>query len=204
LGKKIGSGPVQASTTVHYRWRLILLFVAVAGIVSLFNFPYSSSFYLPPLLLRFSIFSFLPLVALDWLYVSSGRIPTRRFLLLFFAGIAATAGSAFYSTTLVEAGPCTLGVSGAGFPLPWILSFYTRDLGALCPFLGPETNVGTFPLFAFLFDVTFYLAFAIAGNELFRWAKGKTLQPGNNLPESPKEKNELEDRLRIYNHGETE
>ncbi len=179
---------MQASTTVHYRWRLILLFVAVAGIVSLFNFPYSSSFYLPPLLLRFSIFSFLPLVALDWLYVSSGRIPTRRFLLLFFAGIAATAGSAFYSTTLVEAGPCTLGVSGAGFPLPWILSFYTRDLGALCPFLGPETNVGTFPLFAFLFDVIFYLAFAIGGNELFRWARGKRLHPGNNLPRVPKKK----------------
>jgi hypothetical protein len=31
--------------------------------------------------------------------------------------------------------------------------------------------MGMFPLFAFLFDVIFYSAFAIAGNELFRWAK---------------------------------
>jgi hypothetical protein len=178
---------VQASATVHYRWRLILLFLAVAGIVSLFNFPYSSSFYLSLFLLRFSIFSFLPLVALDWLYASSGRIPTRRLLSLFFAGIAATVGSASYSTILVAAGPCTPGVSGAGFPLPWFLNFYAAYLGALCPFPGPDTNVGTFPLFAFLFDVIFYLAFAIAGNELFRRAKRKRLQPGNNLPESPKE-----------------
>ena len=179
---------MHASATGHYRWRLILLFLAVAGIVSLFNFPYSSSFYPSPFLLRFSIFSFLPLVALDWLYAFSGRIPTRRVLLLFFAGILATVGSAFYSTTLVEAGPCTPGVSGAGFPLPWFLNFYTAYLGPLCPFPGPDTNVGAFPLFAFLFDVIFYLAFAIAGNELFRWAKGKRLQPGNNLPESHKEK----------------
>jgi hypothetical protein len=47
--------------------------------------------------------------------------------------------------------------------------------------------VGTAPFFAFLFDVIFYLAFAIAGNELYRWAKGKRLQPKSGLPESPQE-----------------
>jgi hypothetical protein len=148
---------------------------------------YGSPFYISPFLLRFSIFSFLPLAALDWLYAFSGRIPTRRLLLLFFTGIAATVGSAFYSRVLVAAGPCTPGVSGAGFPLPWFLNFYTPYLGPLCPFPGPDTNVGTAPFFAFLFDVIFYLAFAIAGNELYRWAKGKRPQPKNNLPESPKE-----------------
>ena len=107
--------------------------------------------------------------------------------MLFFTGIAATVGSGFYSTMLVAAGPCTPGVSGAGFPLPWFLSFYTPYLGPLCPFPGPDTNVGTFPFFAFLFDVIFYLAFAMAGNELYRLAKGKRLQPENNRAESPKE-----------------
>jgi hypothetical protein len=144
-----------------------------AGTLFLLGYPYGSPFYLSRFLLTFSSFSFLPLVALDWLYASSGRIPTSRLLLLFFAGIAATVGSAFYSTMLVEAGACTPGVRGAGFPLPWFLNFYTSYLGPLCPFPGPDTNVGTFPLFAFLFDVIFYLALAIAGDELFRWAKGK-------------------------------
>jgi len=152
------------------------------------GYPYVSPFYISLFLLRFSIFSFLPLVAVDWLYAFSGRIPMRRLLLLFFAGIAATVGSASYSTMLVAAGPCTPGVRGAGFPLPWFLNFYTSYLGPLCPFPSPDTNVGTFPVFAFLFDVIFYLAFAIAGNELFRWARGKRLHPGNNLHESPKEK----------------
>ena len=183
---------MQASATVHYRWRLILLFLALAGIVSLFNYSYSSSFYLPPLLLRFSIISFLPLVALDWLYASSGRISTRRLLLLFFTGIAATVGSASYSTMLVAAGPCTPGVSGAGFPLPWFLNFYSSYLGPLCPFPGPDTNVGTFPLFAFLFDVIFYLALAIAGYELFRWAKGKKSPTREQSPQESQGKNELE------------
>ncbi len=143
--------------------------------LSMLAYPYGSPFYLSPFLLRCSIFSFLPLAALDWLYTFSGRIPTRRLLLLFFIGIAAAVGSGFYSTMLVAAGPCTPGVSGAGFPLPWFLSFYTPYLGPLCPFPSPDTNVGTFPFFAFLFDVIFYLAFAIAGNELYRWAKGKRL-----------------------------
>lgn len=179
---------MQSPATGHLRLRLILLFALLAGVLSLLAYPYGSPFYLSLFLSRFSIFSFPPLVALDWLYSFSGRIPKRRSLLLFFAGIAATVGSALYSTTLVEAGPCTPGVRGAGFPLPWFLNFYTPYLGLLCPFPGPDTNVGTFPLFAFLFDVIFYMAFAIAGNELFRWAKGKRPQPGNNLPESPKEK----------------
>ena len=179
---------MQSPVTGNLRLRLSLLFILVAGILSVLWYPYGSPFYLSPFLMRFSIFSFLPLVALDWLYAFSGRIPTRRLLLLFFAGVATTIGSAFYSTMLVEAALCTPGVRGAGFPLPWFLNFYTPYLGPLCPFPGPDTNVGTFPLFAFLFDVIFYLAFAIAGNELFRWAKGKRPQPGNNLPESPKEK----------------
>jgi hypothetical protein len=164
---------LQSPITGQLRLRLSLLFILAAGILFLLGYPYGSPFYLSPFLLRFSIFSFLPLVALDWLYASSGRIPTRRLLLLFFTGIAATVGSASYSTMLVAAGPCTPGVSGAGFPLPWFLIFYSPYLGPLCPFPGPDTNVGMFPLFAFLFDVIFYLAFAIAGNELFRWAKGK-------------------------------
>ena len=143
--------------------------------LSALAYPYGSPFYLSSFLLRFSIFSFLPLAALDWLYAFSGRIPKRRLLLLFFAGIAATVGSAFYSTMLVAAGPCTPGVSGAGFPLPWFLNFYTPYLGPLCSFPGPDTNVGAFPFFAFLFDVIFYMAFVIAGIELYRWAKRKRL-----------------------------
>ena len=136
---------MQSPATGHLRLRLILLFALLAGVLSLLAYPYGSPFYLSLFLSRFSIFSFPPLVALDWLYSFSGRIPKRRSLLLFFAGIAATVGSALYSTTLVEAGPCTPGVRGAGFPLPWFLNFYTPYLGLLCPFPGPDTNVGTFP-----------------------------------------------------------
>jgi hypothetical protein len=91
--------------TGHLRLRLSLLFILVAGMLSVLAYPYGSLFYLSPFLLRFSTFSFLPLAALDWLYGSSGRIPTRKLLLLFFAGIAATVGSALYSTVLVRRGP---------------------------------------------------------------------------------------------------
>jgi hypothetical protein len=177
---------VQSSATGHYRWRLILLFLAAAGIVSLFNYPYSSSFYLSPLLLRFSIFSSLPLVAFDCLYAFSGRIRARKLPLLFCVGIASTVGSAFHSTLLLAAEPCTSGVVGAGFPLPWYIS-YIGSLGPFCPFVSSEMYLGSFAFFSFLFDAIFYVSLAIAGIEFYRWAKRKKTATREQLPESPKE-----------------
>ena len=167
----MGSVPGQSSAAGHSRWRLILLFLVAAGMLFLFNYSNSSS-YLSPVLLGFSIFSFLPLAALDWLYVFSGRIQARKLPLLFSVGIASTVGSALYSTQLLAAGPCTLGVSGAGFPLPWLLS-YTPSMGPFCPFVGSDMYVGTFAVFSFLFDSIFYVTFTIAGIEFYRCAKGR-------------------------------
>jgi hypothetical protein len=172
--------------TGHSRWRLILLFLGVAGILSLFNYPYSSSFYLSPLLLRFSIFSFLPLVAFDWLYAFSARIRARKLLLLFSVGIAFTVGSAFHSTLLLAAGPCTSGVVGAGFPLPWYLS-YVGSLGPFCPFVSSGMYLGSFAFFSFLFDAIFYMSLAIAGIEFYRWAKGPGWGAKAVSPTVPKE-----------------
>jgi hypothetical protein len=99
----------------------------------------------------------------------------RKLFLLFSLGIVFTVGSALYTTVFVEAGWCGSGFTGAGFPLPWYLTIirYTGP-PAPCPIIvdrGPD--FGIFPFFAFLFDTIFYAAFALAGNEFYRWGKVK-------------------------------
>jgi hypothetical protein len=160
----------------------------VAGTLFLFNNPYGYSFY--PSSLFFGVYAFLvlPLATLEWYYAYSGRVQTRKLLLLFSTGIVATAGSAFHTTQLMAAEPCAQGVSGGGFPLPWYLTFivYTgRGPYPPCPLLI-DRPWGVFALFSFLFDTIFYAAFAIAGNEFYRWTNGrKSVQkpPAKDRPE---------------------
>jgi len=80
---------------------------------------------------------------------------------------------------LMAAGPCDQGVSGGGFPLPWYLTFlgYTgRGPYPPCP-LFVDRPWGVFAVFSLLFDTIFYAAFAIAGNEFYRWAKERWTTP---------------------------
>ena len=77
----------------------------------------------------------------------------------------------------MAAGPCDPRVSGGGFPLPWCLTFlgYTgRAPYPPCP-LFIDLPWGVFALFSFLFDTMFYAAFAMAGNEFYRWTERKII-----------------------------
>src|SRR6266480_3131352 len=62
------------------------------------------------------------LVATEGFYVVSGRVRKRELPLVLAFGIAATLISTLFNTTLTTVGPCALGVSGSGFPLPWYLT----------------------------------------------------------------------------------
>ena len=177
---------MQPSPGTHFRWILILLVPVVAGTVFLFNNPYNYSFY--PSSLFFSAYAFLvlPLATIEWYYAYSGRARTRKLVLLFSSGILATVGSAFHTTLLAAPGPCNVGVSGGGFPLPWYLNFMFymgRGPVPLCPlFYNPPW--GLFASFSFLFDTIFYAAFAIAGNEFYRWVKGQNTLTRQSKPGS--------------------
>jgi len=175
---------VQPSPGTHFRWILILVVPVVAGTVFLFNNPYSYSSY--PSSLSVYAFLVLPLATLEWYYAYSGRVRTRKLFLVLSIGIATTLGSALHTTLLTSAGPCAPGVSGGGFPLPWYLSFifYTgRGPVPRCPLLY-NPPWGLFALFSFLFDTVFYSAFAIAGNEFYRWAKGQNTLTRQSKPGS--------------------
>ena len=119
----MGGVPVQLSTNHHPRPRLIILLLLVAGVVSVLYFLYNSSFNPAPVLLEVSILCLPFLVAMEGFYVVSGRVRKRRLPLVLAFGIAATITSAIFNTTLSTVGPCSLGVSGSGFPLPWYLTF---------------------------------------------------------------------------------
>jgi hypothetical protein len=170
----VESPPVKPSPGTHFRWILILLVPVVAGSLVLLSNLYNYSFY-PSSHFFISVYAFLvlPLATLEWYYAYSGRVQTRKPILLFSIGILATVGSAFHNTLLTAAGPCSEGVSGGGFPLPWYLNFMFymgRGPAPPCPLLN-NPSWGLFALFSFLFDTIFYAAFAIAGNEFFTWAK---------------------------------
>lgn len=175
---------MQSSPKTRFRWILILLVPVITGALLVFNNQYSYSFYLSSFFFRVYVFSVLPLATLEWYYAYSGRVQTRKLLLLFSIGIAATVGSAFHSTLLMATGPCVPGVSGGGFPLPWYLTLivYTgRGPYPPCPIFINQPW-GGFALFSFLFDTIFYAAFAIIGNEFYMWTRRKRQPPRNNLP----------------------
>jgi hypothetical protein len=152
-----------------------MLLLLVAGILSVLYYPYNSSFNPAPLLLGVSILCLPFLVALEGFYVVSGRVRKRELPLVFAFGVAATVISALFNTTLATVGPCALGVSGGGFPLPWYLTFthYTGLDGPPCA-LSPDLAMywRTFGLFSFLFDTIFYSGLAMSRKEVFTWFKG--------------------------------
>jgi len=186
----MGGVPVQPSTNHHPRPRLIILLLLVAGVVSVLYFLYNSSFNPAPVLLEVSILCLPFLVAMEGFYVVSGRVRKRRLPLVLAFGIAATITSAIFNTTLSTVGPCALGVSGSGFPLPWYLTFthYTGLDGPPCG-LSPDLTKywRTFAFFSFLFDTIFYAGLAMSRNEIYAWFKGSGLQSQGSLPASPKE-----------------
>jgi hypothetical protein len=187
---EIGRVPVQPSTNRHSRPRLIILLLLVAGVLSVLYYPYNSSFNPAPLLLAVSTLPLPFLVAVEGFYLVSGRVRKRELPLMFAFGIVATVISALFNTTLTTAGPCALGVSGSGFPLPWYLTFthYTGLDGPPCG-LSPDltTYWRTFAFFSFLFDTIFYAGLAMSRKEIFAWFKGSVWQSEGSLPESPKE-----------------
>jgi len=164
---------VQPSPKTHVQWILILLVPVVADILLLIDNPYSYSLYLSSAFLGVYAFLVLPLATLEWYYAYAGQVEKRRLFFLFSIGIATTVGSALHSTMILAGGLCYPGVSGRGFPLPWyltIVSYTGRGPLPPCPLLV-DRPWAAFPLFSFLFDAIFYAAFAIVGNELYRWAK---------------------------------
>jgi hypothetical protein len=162
----------------------------VGGTLSFLYYPYNSSFDPAPLLFGVALLCLPFLVAFEGFYVISGRIRTRQLPLMFAFGIAGTVVSVFFTSPLMAAGPCTPGVTGSGFPLPWYLTFtqYTGLDGPPCSFSVDRTSYWEmFALFSFLFDTIFYAGLAMSRNELYRWAKGRGCQQHSDLPESPKE-----------------
>ena len=167
------------------RPRLIFLLLFVVGSLSIFYFPFNSSFSPAPLLLGVSILCLPFLVAMEGFYVVSGRVRKRELPLMFAFGIAATVISALFNTTLTTVGPCSLGVSGSGFPLPWYLTFthYTGLDGPPCA-LSPDltTYWRTFAFFSFLFDTIFYAGLAMSRKEIYARFKGSGLQSQGSPP----------------------
>ena len=172
------------------RPRLIFLLLFVTGLLSIFYFPFNSSFNPAPLLMGVSFLCLPFLIAMEGFYVVSGRVRKRELPLVLAFGIAATVISALFNTTLSTVGPCALGVSGSGFPLPWYLTFthYTGLDGPPCAF-SPDLAAywRTFAFSSFLFDTIFYAGLAMSRKEIYAWAKGRGGQHQSNLPKSPKE-----------------
>ncbi len=164
---------VKSSPRSRFRWILIFLVPVAVVILSLFNDPYAYSLYPSSLFFTVSIFSVLPLATLEWYYAYIARVEKKKMFIVFSIGIIATLGSAYHTTMLMPVGPCDPGVSGRGFPLPWYLTLVTyTGRGPLppCP-LFVDRPWALFALFSFLFDTIFYSAFAMAGNEFYRWGK---------------------------------
>jgi len=179
------------------RPRLIFLLLFVAGLLSIFYFPFNSSFNPAPLLLGVSILCLPFLVAMEGFYVVSGRVRKRELPLVLAFGIAATVISALFNTTLTTVGPCALGVSGSGFPLPWYLTFthYMGQDGPPCGLPDLTKYWRTFAFFSFFFDTIFYTGLAMSRREIYKWAKGPGWRSQSSLPDSPKER--LENNLGI-------
>jgi hypothetical protein len=173
--REIGCVPLQPSTNHHSRPRLIMLLLLAAGVLSVLYYPYDSSFNPAPLLLGVSILCLPFPVAAEGLYIVSGRVRKRELPLVFAFGITTTIISALFNTTLATAGPCALGVSGGGFPLPWYLTF-THYTGLDGPPCAPSPDLTTYwrtcGLFSFLFDTIFYAGLAMSRREIYKWAKG--------------------------------
>src|SRR5713101_837993 len=180
--------PMRSSSTNQYRPRLILLLLSIAGVLSLLYYPYNSSYNPALVLLGVSLLCLPFLVAMEGFYVVSGRVRKRELPLVLAFGIAATVISVLFNTTLTTVGPCALGVSGSGFPLPWYLTFthYTGLDGPPCA-LSPDltTYWRTFAFFSFLFDTIFYAGLAMSRNEIYAWFKWSRLQSQGNLPARP-------------------
>ena len=166
---------MQSSMRDHFRPRLILLLLFVAGVPSVLYYPYDSSYHSAPLLVGVSFLCLPFLVAMEGFYVVSGRVRKRELPLVFAFGIAATVVSAFITTTVMLARPCVVGVSGSGFPLPWYLTF-TQYVGPdviPCPFFPDMTAYWrALAFFSFLFDTIFYAGLAMSRNEIYAWFKG--------------------------------
>ena len=176
---------MQPSINHRSRPRLIFLLLFVVGLLSIFYFPFNSSFNPAPLLLGVSILCLPFLVAMEGFYVVSGRVRKRELPLVLAFGIAATVISALFNTTLTTVGPCSLGVSGSGFPLPWYLAFthYTGLDGPPCGFSPDLTTYWrTFAFFSFLFDTIFYAGLAMSRKEIYAWFKGSGLQSQGSPP----------------------
>jgi hypothetical protein len=154
---------------------LIFLLLFFAGVLSVRYYPYNSSFNSAPLLVGVSFLCLPFLVPMEGFYVVSGRVRKRELPLVFGFGIAATVVSALFTTTLTTVGPCALGVSGSGFPLPWYLTFthYMGQDGPPCE-LNPDLTAywRTFAFFSFLFGTIFYTGLAMSRNESTRGPKG--------------------------------
>jgi hypothetical protein len=163
----------------------MLLFVA--GLLGFLEYSYSPSFDPAPLILGVSFLCLPFLVALEGLYVFFGRIRKRELPLMFAFGIAATVVSVFVAATLMTAGPCALGVSGGGFPLPWYITF-TQYAGPNYPcilFFDRTSYWQMFAIFSFLFDTIFYTGLAMSRDEIYKWTKGPAWRSQSILPDSP-------------------
>lgn len=165
---------MKSSSVEYQRPRLIFLLLFVTGLFLLLHYLYSLSVVPAPIILGVSFVCSLFLVGLEGLYVLFSRIRARELPLVLALGIAGTAVSVFFATTLNAAGPCTVGVSGGGFPLPWYITFtqYTGPDRLPCPFFSDGTSYWQmFAIFSFLFDAIFYAGLAMARNEVSGWAK---------------------------------
>jgi hypothetical protein len=161
----------------HSQPRLIFLLLFVAGVLSVLYYPYNASFNPAPLLVGVSFLCLPFLVAVEGSYVVSGRVRKRELPLVFAFGIAATLVSAFFTTAVMPAEPCALGVSGSGFPLPWYITFtqYVGPDRIPCQLiLDPAPYWRAFTFFSFLFDTIFYAGLAMTRNEIYGWAKERT------------------------------
>src|SRR3989442_11327336 len=107
----MGCVPLKPSTNHHPRPRLIILLLLVAGVLSVLYYPYNSSFNPAPLLVGVSFLCLPFLVGMESFYVVSGRVRKKELPLVFAFGIAGTVVSAFFTTTVMPAEPCSLGVS---------------------------------------------------------------------------------------------
>src|SRR2546427_13296583 len=67
----------------HFRPRLILLLLFVAGVPSVLYYPYDSSYHSAPLLVGVSFLCLPFLVAMEGFYVVSGRVRKRELPLVF-------------------------------------------------------------------------------------------------------------------------
>lgn len=173
---KIASGP-------RSRFALFTLASTVAIIVSLLVVdllvPFDPS--TDPLLTGGNIIGFLLLLGfLGTLYTRSGYSLTR-FRPLLLLSVSATIASAIRVQIVQAANPCSAGVVGGGYPLPWApiffpLASYPPFPVFLCPMLTINLAAWLAPI-AFLLDTAFYFAVGLCTIELYKiikWGRCKS------------------------------